>query len=256
MIGEALPHFPCRVYPHEASDGPGNMARDEWMLESVAADPTSAALRVYSWSVPTLSLGYFQSIAEAHADPRWRSAPIVRRATGGGAIWHDFELTYAVVLPATHPKARRAEDLYHAVHEALARLMVNQGLKAGRRAESDSRPTGDRPFLCFLDRDPADVVVGNHKVIGSAQRRRAGALLQHGSILLGKSPETPELPGVRELAGQAGPGLTSWVQEIIHAILHAVSLDRLDASLDASALARIDCLARDVYSNPTWTERR
>lgn len=257
MDCEERPGFPCRVYPPEASDGPGNMARDEWMLESVAAEPSSAALRVYSWSVPTLSLGYFQSIREVQGDPRWRSVPIVRRATGGGAIWHDLELTYAVVLPASHPKARRAEDLYLTVHEALAGLLEKWGVAAGRRPESDRRPTGPRPFLCFLDRDPADVVAGTHKLIGSAQRRRAGALLQHGSILLGQSATTPELPGVRELAD---PGVTAndddRIQEVIHAILLAASLNRIDASLDAQALARIDHLAREVYSNPSWTERR
>src|SRR6516225_3068398 len=57
------------------------------------------------------------------------------------------------------------------------------------------------PVLCFLDRTSSDVVLGEAKIVGSAQRRRRGALLQHGATLLGQSPHTPELPGIRELTG-------------------------------------------------------
>src|SRR5947209_20176933 len=93
-----------RVLPHESGDGPWNMALDEALLDSVAADPSRAVLRTYSWSVPTLSLGYFQRFAESQADPRWRSVPIVRRPTGGGALWHDREVTYAVVIPRSEER--------------------------------------------------------------------------------------------------------------------------------------------------------
>ena len=100
----------CRVLPHEVGDGPTNMATDEALLESVAAKASSAVVRTYSWSVPTLSLGYFQPIARAEAEPRWRGVPIVRRPSGGGALWHDREVTYAVVVPRSHPLSRRSGD--------------------------------------------------------------------------------------------------------------------------------------------------
>src|SRR5689334_9170111 len=79
----------CRLLPHEVRSGPANMALDEALLDAVDAEPSSAVLRTYGWSEPTLSLGYFQAIAEAEADPRWRDVPIVRRPSGGGALWHD-----------------------------------------------------------------------------------------------------------------------------------------------------------------------
>src|SRR3954469_7742966 len=113
----------CRIFPYETGDGPRNMARDEALLDAVAEDPSCALLRTYGWAEPTLSLGYFQRHADAEADPRWRGVPIVRRPTGGGAIWHHHELTYALILPAAHPLARPNVALYHAVHSAVAGLL-------------------------------------------------------------------------------------------------------------------------------------
>ena len=162
----------CRVLPHESGDGPWNMALDEALLDSVAADPSRAVLRTYSWSIPTLSLGYFQSTAEMEADPRWRSVPIVRRPTGGGALWHDREVTYAVVVPSTHPAARPSRTLYRAVHQAIGARLRSMGVEAARRGEVKIREVpGPRPFLCFTDRDPEDIVYWyGTKLVGSAER--------------------------------------------------------------------------------------
>ncbi len=112
----------CHVFPYRVAEGPTNMALDEAMLEAVARDPSAARLRTYGWSTPTLSLGYFQSWAEVERDPRWRSAAKVRRATGGGAIWHEHELTFAIVIPSSHPLARPHTAQYRAVHDAAAGL--------------------------------------------------------------------------------------------------------------------------------------
>src|SRR2546421_10060311 len=103
---EALGAILMAVLPHATSDGPGNMALDEALLDAVAADPSAAVFRTYEWSVPTLSLGYFQGVAEAEADPRWREGPLVRRPTGGGAIWAHHELTHALAVPRPPPPAR------------------------------------------------------------------------------------------------------------------------------------------------------
>ncbi len=120
------------------------MARDEALLDLVTREPGSAALRTYGWTEPTLSLGYFQTIAEARTDPRWRDVPIVRRPTGGGAIWHDRELTYALAVPRAHPLSRRSGELYRGVHEAIAELLHALGADARRRGET-GRDLGRRP---------------------------------------------------------------------------------------------------------------
>jgi lipoyl(octanoyl) transferase len=83
------------------------------------------------------------------------------------------------------------------VHDALVILLRDQKLAAERAPQTVRQEP--EPFLCFQRRAAGDVVVGDFKVLGSAQRRRQGALLQHGSLLLGRSAAAPELPGLREL---------------------------------------------------------
>ena len=245
--------IPCLVLPHAVAGGPANMAMDEAMLEAVAADGPAAALRTYGWSEPTLSLGYFQRIAEAEADPRWRGVPTVRRPTGGGAIWHDRELTYALAVPAAHPHSRRPADLYRAVHAAIAEALRSRGLPARRRGE-EAAPDG-RPFLCFADRDPEDVVAAGAKVVGSAQRRRAGAVLQHGSILLARSATTPELPGVADLA-DAPAEAVAWIDLLRDHVLTALDLLMIRSGPSAALLDRAGELERRTYRSPHWTRRR
>jgi lipoyl(octanoyl) transferase len=246
----------CRVLPHLVLDGPGNMALDEALLESVAADPSEAAFRTYEWSEPTLSLGYFQRNADAEADPRWRAAPRVRRPTGGGAIWHHREVTYALIIPRSHPLSRRAGDLYLAVHSAIAQALKSQRIDARRRAESPFDPPESRPFLCFLDRDPEDLVVGGIKVVGSAQRRRSGAVLQHGSLLLAASPIAPELPGVLDLAPGPRTDPIDWprlLREGIPVALDLVPGDRMLADSERESAADLE---RRVFRDRSWMERR
>ncbi|WP_435021027.1 lipoate--protein ligase family protein [Tundrisphaera sp. TA3] len=248
--GEAV----CRVLPHEVGHGPRQMALDEALLDAVAADPREAVIRTYSWSIPTLSLGYFQTIAEAESDPRWAGVPIVRRPTGGGALWHDREVTYALVVPGTHPSARPSSALYRAVHEAIAARLRDRGIPAARRGPVT--PTdGPRPFLCFTDRDSEDVVCSGAKIVGSAQRRRAGAVLQHGSLLLSRSPTTPELPGLADLA-PVDPAESGWREFLLRALSDALGLRFRDDGLRPDEAARAAQLERDAYGHPSWTRRR
>ncbi len=240
--------------PPESGDGPENMALDEALLDSVAGDPSAAVVRTYFWSVPTLTLGYFQPIARAEADPRWQGVPTVRRPTGGGALWHDREVTYALVLPASHPLARRSADLYRAVHGALAGLLLEAGVEGNRRGDSDNEPD-TKPFLCFADRDAEDVVAGAVKLVGSAQRRRAGAVLQHGSVLLARSSRTPELPGAEDVGALSiEPRL--WASRISEAIPRALDLVPIPGGPLPAERRRASQLGETVYRDPAWTRKR
>src|SRR5262245_54161477 len=88
----------CELFPFLTADGPAQMAADEALLEHAHATG-GRALRFYTWEPATLSLGYFQPAAERLPDPRLAALPYVRRSTGGGAIVHDRELTYALAFP-------------------------------------------------------------------------------------------------------------------------------------------------------------
>jgi lipoate-protein ligase A len=244
----------CRVLPYESADGPANMALDEVLLDAVSADASAAYLRIYGWTVPTLSLGYFQRLADVQADPRWQSAAVVRRLTGGGAIWHHHEATYALIVPAGHPRARPNTALYRAVHAAIQEILTGAGIAVDRRGDAAQtvRPGLDRPLLCFSDRDSEDLVYRGFKVVGSAQRRRHGAILQHGSVLLARSPRVPELPGLDDLADiHRGPEY--WSTRLMEHIPTALDLEPEPVDVSDELRAQADIRASDTYRDAEWT---
>ncbi len=247
--------FPCRLFPHDDGDGPANMARDEALLDLVAEEPGAAVFRTYGWTVPTLSLGYFQTTAEMQSDPRWRAVPVVRRPTGGGAIWHDREITYALAIPVGSALARKSDALYQAVHHGIAALLRDFGVAASPRGETGAGAPGSRPFLCFRDRDRADIVVGDVKLVGSAQRRRAGAILQHGSILLERSPITPELPGAADLSPVPVEALV-WADLLRRALPESRGFRSRSEAWPRAFLTHVRELEAAVYRNPAWLARR
>jgi lipoate-protein ligase A len=244
--------MPCRLIVDGAAPGAWQMAVDEALLDSVA-DNRQPVLRFYRWSEPTLSLGYFQTSAERATHPASGACPAVRRQTGGGAILHDQELTYSLVMPCAHPLAQEPGLLYDAVHDALIELLGQHGISARRNC--DSIAPDPQPFLCFVRRARGDVLAGPIKICGSAQRRRRGAILQHGSLLLARSPAAPELPGLLEHSGrrfQPGELTTGWGRGIAQRL--QLALDQQQISLAEQAAARK--LDTEKYTQPHWTERR
>jgi len=196
-----------RLIVNPPASGAWNMAVDEALLETAAASG-EAILRLYEWEVPTLSLGYFQAIDERQSHVASRDCPVVRRASGGGAILHDRELTYSIAIPQRAGSLAEASRLYDITHETLIQTLAEFGVSAAKFGDTPQCPgpgarPDDEPFLCFLRRSCTDIVIGGVKVVGSAQRRRRGAVLQHGSILLGRSRFAPEVPGIEEAVGMA-----------------------------------------------------
>jgi lipoyl(octanoyl) transferase len=191
----------CRlILSATATPGRWNMAVDEALLEAavVSGQPV---VRWYSWSEPTISLGYFQSDEELAADPVLSRLAQVRRLTGGGAILHHHEWTYSCVLPPEQRLVRHPYDLYDLVHEeVIACFREEQGIELQQRGQSRRGPA--EPALCFLREDSHDVCYRGLKILGSAQRRRKGALLQHGSLLLGRSEFAPQVAGVNDLVSE------------------------------------------------------
>lgn len=239
-------------------DSPGagswNMAVDEALMIS-AGKLGTPALRFYAWKDPTLSLGYFQAHADRHAHEASRSCALVRRATGGGAILHHFELTYSFVAPISDRLSADVESLYYAFHETLIDVLLPYGVEARLCTDPVSFPRGGEPFWCFERRARGDVLLGDAKIAGSAQRRHYGAVLQHGSILLLRSPHTPHLPGIGELSGRV---LST--PELIMAWTPALAR-RLNVALEPSERSQAEedtarCLEAAKFGHPEWTERR
>lgn len=248
--------LPCVVIPYTAADGPVNMALDEAML-AAAAGTGRAVLRFYGWSVPTLSLGYFQRFAEASADPRWADVSIVRRPTGGGAIWHHHELTYAIAVPPASPLVRPNTALYRAVHASIADVIRQHGLPVQRAGDhlDATRDAGNRPLLCFVGRDEEDLVCEGKKLVGSAQRRRGGAVLQHGSITLARSPVTPELVGICDFA-DVPRSASYWIERFSKSLIEDLDLRVVSTGLTAAISEHARELERTRYRDPAWTQSR
>jgi len=167
-------------------DGAANMAVDQTLFEGVQAGG-HPVFRLYRWSPACLSFGRNQP-ARGRYDPdraRAEGIDIVRRPTGGLAVLHDRELTYAVAVPAATLGGPR--ETYLALNRALVRALVRIGLPATVAPAAGARPepldrTGGNP--CFAAAAPGEVTAGGLKLVGSAQRCERRTILQHGSILL------------------------------------------------------------------------
>lgn len=181
------------------NSGAWNMALDEALLD-LAAESEIASVRIYAWDRATLSLGYFQDVAEYLENERWNHLPAVKRLTGGGAILHHHEITYSVCLPARAFGEMRPLDLYSRVHQAVIDVLARHDCTVQFRGDL---PGDDSEFLCFSRGDARDLVLNGKKVLGSAQRRRRGAVLQHGSLIMQKSIHAEHILGLLDSAAVA-----------------------------------------------------
>lgn len=179
-------------------DGYTNMALDEAIFTLMATGHTPPTLRLYGWRPPAISIGYFQKLEEIKLA---KKIDLVRRLTGGGAILHGQELTYCLVATlkdATIPKDISAS--YKVICRAIMRGLQALGIAAQIRGDeflanpagySQSNGVSNRtvskerePFFCFDRPSKDDIIYKGKKLMGSAQRRKNGILLHHGSILL------------------------------------------------------------------------
>lgn len=160
------------------------MTADVAMLRAVA-DGAPSALRLYQWNPPALSLGRFQPAADVDDEAcRRAGVEVVRRPTGGRALLHGGDLTYAVAMPRPAGAAGSVDAVYCRLAAALVAGLAQLGVDASV-ARHDGRATGP---VCFTSMEGADLRVGERKLCGSAQVRRGGAVLQHGSVLLRRLP--------------------------------------------------------------------
>lgn len=171
-----------RLIIDEAHDGFYNMALD-WTLLSCSNIPT---LRFYTWDPPALSIGWSQVTTDLNIRAILDdSLDVVRRPTGGRAIFHQDELTYSVIFPYGHYMTKHSiMESYRIISEALVEGLKRLGINAefGR---------GERNLYknpsCFASASRYEVLVNGKKLIGSAQRRTKKGLIQQGTILLDKS---------------------------------------------------------------------
>lgn len=178
----ATEHWRLIIDPPQ--DGPLNMAVDELILSAVGAGEQPPTLRLYGWQPACLSLGYGQPATDADRERiAARGWQIVRRATGGRAILHTDELTYSVTLPLAHPLATGSiVDSYRRLSAALLRALQ----RLGASVDADEKAPGTKLIgpICFEVPSDYEITANGKKLVGSAQMRKQGAALQHGSLPL------------------------------------------------------------------------
>ena len=241
-----------RLIPSAAADGPSNMARDEALLETAAARGL-ASLRFYTWTAPTLSLGYFQPAAAREAVPGLAGLPWVRRSTGGAAIVHHHELTYALALPGGLQWAS-PEPWICRFHHLLRDVLAEFGVPSHAVVCGEEQKRGE--VLCFLHQTPGDLLVGGSKVAGSAQRKWKGAILQHGSILLHRSEFAPILPGINDHPGREVFGPESLAHLLEKRFAEDTGWVVEPGAWTAEESARARVIRAEKYSHPEWNEKR
>ena len=238
----------CKTRIDEPADGSWNMAIDEYLLAN--AEEIGPTLRFYRWSQPTLSLGYFQKYDDRQLHSASANCDCVRRHSGGGAILHDQEITYSLVMPTTDRWSRAAEQLYTLVHEALIRAYSHFGATCKL-----SEQVIKEPFLCFQRRSVGDILLDDHKVTGSAQRRHKGAILQHGSILISRSPKAPELAGLTELTGSRWSH-SALIEACLHEMAIILKLDLKDQESANLPRENVKTIQESKFGSDKWTNRR
>ncbi|MFQ5807172.1 MAG: biotin/lipoate A/B protein ligase family protein [Phycisphaerae bacterium] len=241
------------VFRDPALDGPTNMARDEHLLYSEAYRP--AAVRIYAWSPPTISLGCFQfyaQVAELPAEVRY--LPVVRRPTGGGAILHDREVTYCLVVDDSLPIARQAPvELYRLVHGLWRDALSGNESRVELAPDHFPLPSPrGGPFFCFEKPARTDLIIGSDKLLGSAQRRIRGRVLQHGSLLLGR--RFAAHPGA-DLGEPEPQRVAGWIEGFLERLAQGLSLEQRRGKWTPEQLADIEKRRRH-YASDVWTRRR
>lgn len=256
-----------RLLVTEPVEGAANMAIDEALWRGRQAGTSPPTIRFFAWEPPCLSLGYGQPLdGSVDTDAcRRLGVGIVRRPTGGGAIYHDGperELTYSVA--ATAGDLGIGPDLletYHWIGRALLRGLNELG--AGAEMVAVGGGGGPAPAFCFARTGAFEIEVGGRKLVGSAQRRRGTSFLQHGAVLLGADEARLRtvFPTTRDPLStlttlEAATGRRPSFDEVTLALAagfereHALTL--APGGLSDEETAQVEALVADKYGTDAW----
>jgi lipoate-protein ligase A len=261
-----------RVIRSGVADGATNMAVDEALLRAVARGETRPALRLYAWEPPCLSLGRGQPVDDVDRRAvRAAGYDLVRRPTGGRAILHIDELTYSVVAPQNDPRVQGSiVESYRRLSSGLVRAMELLGMEqivADRRVEGHGAGASQAEgAVCFEVPSDYEITAGGKKLVGSAQMRARGVVLQHGTIplhgdiaricpLLAQHPDPVRVRARATTVGRALGRLVTWeeaAQALIAAFEEALNLRLEPGELTDAERAAVAELRAEKYATLSW----
>jgi lipoate-protein ligase A len=267
-----------RLLLHPPDRGTWNMAVDEAILEEVGLGSSPPTLRLYAWTPPCLSLGFSQTSANVDkAALNQNGWDLVRRPTGGKAILHTDELTYAVTAPLQEPNVGGGLlKSYHSIAQPLMEALRLLGLHPESEKNDNLTPaTRPQEPVCFEVPSHYEITIQGKKLIGSAQARRKEALLQHGSVPLGGDltritrafhypDDSFRQKAARRLLEHAatletflGYALT-WEdasKSLISAFQSTFKIQLSPGQLTLAEEEKAIKLEKEKFANPAWTDR-
>ncbi len=190
--------FDWRLIIDKSLDGNTNMALDEALLESYLQGSIPPTLRFYKWSGDWVSIGYFQNLSREVdlQEVEWINGGVVRRPTGGRGVLHTWEITYSLVIGEDFPGlSKNVVESYKFLIQGIKLGLINLGLSPELKPVKKMNKVGNKTAenkstsACFDSPSWYELLLENKKVVGSAQMRKKGAILQHGSIKLHFEPE-------------------------------------------------------------------
>jgi len=275
MAHSAYPPAQWRLIVNGEADGASNMAIDEAILGAVSEGLAPPTLRLYAWSPPCISLGRNQPLSQVDLEScSAAGVDVVRRPTGGRAILHTDELTYSVALSVVDPRAAAGvTEGYRRLSEGLLAGLRRLGVGAGP-AESGGPGEGASGPACFEVPSHHEITAGGRKLVGSAQWRAKGGVLQHGSLPLegeiGRIVDYLAVPEEgRETLRRAVRARGCTLEQVlarrvpfaeaacalVEGFAGALNLSLVEGALTAPEHARATGLRETRYASPEWTRR-
>lgn len=245
-----------RLIPFQYHNAAVNMAIDEAVAEAISFNEASPTVRVYGWRPSAVSIGRFQSADDEVEleECRRRGIDLVRRRTGGGAVFHDEEgeITYSIICP----ERLVSKDINESYREICQNII---SALASLQIEAEFKPIND-------------ILVGGRKISGSAQTRRQGIFTMHGTVLFDVDPDTmfsvlkvgrtkisdKDLASFEERVTSVRDVSEATIEELLLALFNAFAEGKewfLD-DLGRDESARVQVIAQERYSNDEWNLSR
>jgi lipoyl(octanoyl) transferase len=272
-----LPRAQWRVIHHKPARGAWNMAVDEAILEGMQRGESPPTLRLYAWEPACLSLGFAQPVKDVDLHAlQAHGWEVVRRLTGGRAILHTDELTYSVVGSAEEPRlVGGVIESYQRLSKAMLRALELLSLPVIHQGRNGHHPGMDQNPVCFEVPSDYEITLGGKKLIGSAQARRKGGVLQHGSLPLfgdiaritqslnfeNEDKRNEAAERVRARAATVEEGLkrrVSWDEAataFARGFMETLNIEFVEGELSSSEISASERLSTERYAHGRWTER-
>lgn len=234
-----------RILSHQCADGPRHMATDEALLSAGAG----SSLRTYEWTEPCISLGYFQDYHSVHHRLP-QPVSMVRRITGGGAIYHVAEVTYCLIAERGSELPRRSQDIFTLLHGHILQALHAHAVTASLNQQQQGDKRFHHDVRCFASPAAQDIMGSSGKMLGSAARNFKNRVLIHGSLKLHSNDW--------DLETVTGCGLTPQQarQILIDGIVTALGLPIEYQEYSSAEQQLINACQTARYADRQWLEQR